>query len=85
MWEQALNMAEPAEIARVLQPAGLNAQRLLEASQLAEVKEGLLANTHSAFDRSAFGSSTFFVDSEMFFGKERLGQVELDIARAVSA
>lgn len=85
MWEQGLNMAEPAEIARVLQSAGLDAQRLLEASQLPEVKEDLMANTQSAFDRGAFGSPTFFVGSEMFFGKDRLEQVEREIARVRSA
>lgn len=85
MWEQGLNMAEPAGIAQVLQSAGLDSQRLLEASQLPEVKEGLMANTQSAFDRGAFGSPTFFVGSEMFFGKDRLEQVEREIARVRSA
>ncbi len=85
MWEQGLNMAEPAEVTKVLQVAGLDTQRLLEASQQADVKDGLLANTQSAFDRGAFGSPTFFVGSEMFFGKERLEQVEREIARVCSA
>jgi 2-hydroxychromene-2-carboxylate isomerase len=82
MWEQGLNMAEPLEIAKVLQAAGLDAQALLEAGQLPVVKEGLLANTQAAFDSGAFGSPTFFVGSEMFFGKDRLGQVELEISSA---
>ena len=81
MWEQGLNMAEPAEIGKVLQASGLDAQGLLNASQLPEVKEVLLANTQSAFERGAFGSPTFFVGSEMFFGKDRLGQVELEVAK----
>ena len=81
MWEQGLNMAEPAVIGQVLVAAGLDADRLLQEAQQPDVKEGLLANTQSAFDRGAFGSPTFFVGSEMFFGKDRLGQVELEIAR----
>lgn len=84
MWEQGLNMAEPDEIARALQVAGLDAQRLLEAAQSPEVKDGLMANTQLAFDRGAFGSPTFFVGSEMFFGKERLGQVELEITNGAA-
>jgi 2-hydroxychromene-2-carboxylate isomerase len=83
-WEQGLNMAEPAEISKVLQAAGLDAQALLDAAQLPEVKEGLLTNTQSAFERGAFGSPTFFVGSEMFFGKDRLEQVELEIARVAA-
>ena len=81
MWEQGLNMAEPAVIGQVLVAAGLDADRLLQEAQQPDLKEGLLANTQSAFDRGAFGSPTFFVGSEMFFGKDRLGQVELEIAR----
>ena len=81
MWEQGLNMAEPAVIGQVLVAVGLDADRLLQEAQQPDVKEGLLANTQSAFDRGAFGSPTFFVGSEMFFGKDRLGQVELEIAR----
>jgi 2-hydroxychromene-2-carboxylate isomerase len=49
------------------------------------VKNTLLANTQSAFDRGAFGSPTFFVGDEMFFGKDRLGQVEEEIVRATQA
>jgi 2-hydroxychromene-2-carboxylate isomerase len=33
-------------------------------------------NTAAAVERGVFGVPTFFVDSEMFFGKERLGQAE---------
>lgn len=72
------------ETARVMQSAGLDAQRLPEASQLFEVKEGLMAHTQSAFDRGAFGSPTFFVGNEMFFGKDKLEQVEREIAQARS-
>jgi 2-hydroxychromene-2-carboxylate isomerase len=35
-----------------------------------------MANTEAAVERGAFGIPTFFVGDEMFFGKERLGQVE---------
>ena len=81
MWEQGINMADAAEIAKVLSAAGLDAQRLMEAAQSLEVKEALVANTQSAFDRGAFGSPTFFVGGEMFFGKDRLGQVEAEITK----
>ena len=44
-----------------------------------EVKAKLLANTQSAFERGAFGAPTFFVGSEMFFGKDRLRDFEEQI------
>lgn len=83
MWEQGRNMNEPTEIIDVLQTAGIDSGALLEAAQLSEVKSALLANTQSAFERGAFGSPTFFVGSEIFFGKDRLGDVEEEIHRAI--
>lgn len=82
MWEQGRNMDDPAEIVAVLKAAGIDADGVLEASQLPDVKNGLLANTQSAFERGAFGSPTFFVGDEIYFGKDRLRDVEEEILRA---
>ena len=82
IWEQGRNLNEPSEVLAVLKAARLEAADLLEATQLADVKATLLANTQSAFERGAFGSPTFFVGDEMFFGKERLEQVEEEVVRA---
>jgi 2-hydroxychromene-2-carboxylate isomerase len=54
----------------------LDAELLLERAQSAGVKQTLAANTDAAVQRGAFGIPTFFVGNEMFFGKERLAQVE---------
>ena len=81
MWERELKMDDPAVIAAVLTEGGLDATRLLQGVQDAEVKARLLANTQAAHDRGAFGSPTFFVGAEMLFGKERLRDVEEEIAR----
>ncbi len=81
MWEQGRNMSEPAEIIDVLKTAGLDSDALLEAAQQPDVKSGLLASTQDAFERGAFGSPTFFVGKEIFFGKDRLGEVEEEIHR----
>ncbi|MCU0919296.1 MAG: DsbA family protein, partial [Burkholderiaceae bacterium] len=79
--EQQLNMADDAVIAGALQRAGLDAAALIAASQQPEVKERLLQNTQSAYERGAFGSPTFFVNGEMWFGKDRLREVEEEILR----
>ncbi len=76
MWERGLKMDDPAVVAQVLTEAGLDARAILEATQDPEVKAELLANTEAAAARGAFGIPTFFVGDEIFFGKERLGQVE---------
>lgn len=81
MWERGLNMADPAVIGSVLAEAGLDGAALLAAAQEQPVKDRLMANTQSAFERGAFGAPTFFVGGEIFFGKDRLGEVEEEIVR----
>ena len=80
MWEQGLKMDDPAVVADVLAGAGLDARGLLEATQDPDVKAKLMANTEAAAARGAFGAPTFFVGEEMFFGKDRLDQVEAELA-----
>lgn len=82
MWERGLKMDDPEVVAQVLTEAGLDAKAILEATQDPEVKAELLANTERAAARGAFGIPTFFVGDEMFFGKERLGQIEEELAAA---
>jgi 2-hydroxychromene-2-carboxylate isomerase len=62
-------------VTEVLNAAGLDSAALLALTQTPEVKAELLANTEAAVQRGAFGIPTFFIDGEMFFGKERLGQI----------
>jgi 2-hydroxychromene-2-carboxylate isomerase len=81
MWEDGRNMDDVPTIVEVLTAAGLDAAALLERSQDAEVKAALLASTEAAHARGAFGSPTFFVGDEMWFGKERLRDVEDEVMR----
>ena len=76
MWEQEKNMGDPEVAAGVWQAAGLDAQALVEAIQPQPVKDARLHNTQQAAERGAFGVPTFFVGQEMFFGKERISQIE---------
>jgi 2-hydroxychromene-2-carboxylate isomerase len=80
MWEEGLNLSDPTVIHATLAKHSIPAEPLLQAIQSAEVKSALLDNTQKAFDRGAFGSPTFFVDQEIFFGKDRLRDVEEAIA-----
>jgi len=56
--------------------AGLDAEALLQAIQTQSVKDALLHNTEQAAARGAFGVPTFFLGDDMFFGKERIVQIE---------
>jgi 2-hydroxychromene-2-carboxylate isomerase len=84
MWEDGLKMDDPAVAAETLAAAGLPAPRLLELTQDQSVKDRLIASTIAAVDRGVFGSPTFFVGEEMFFGKDRLRDVEEEIAKQAS-
>ncbi|QFZ86243.1 2-hydroxychromene-2-carboxylate isomerase [Variovorax paradoxus] len=84
MWEREKKMDEPEVIAGELTAAGLDASALMAASQSPDVKSRLLANTQDAHARGAFGSPTFFVGEEIFFGKDRLDDVEVEINRVRS-
>jgi 2-hydroxychromene-2-carboxylate isomerase len=85
MWEQGEKMDDPAVIRRVLDAAGLDGEAILAATQDPEVKAELIANTEAAVARGVFGIPTFFVGGEMFFGKDRLDQVEAEVRRQALA
>jgi len=85
MWEDGKNMDDTAGIASTLAAAGLDSEKILALSQDPEVKAVLLHNTQSAHDRGAFGSPSFLIGKELWFGKDRLRDVEDEILRLTSA
>ncbi|HWZ39308.1 MAG TPA: 2-hydroxychromene-2-carboxylate isomerase [Bradyrhizobium sp.] len=76
MWREPKKMDDPEVAAKALTWSGLEGAKLLTRAQEPDVKAKLLENTQSAVERGAFGSPTFFVGNEMFFGKEQLREVE---------
>jgi len=82
MWAEPKKMDDPQVAATALQEAGLDGPRLIARTQEPEVKERLLKNTQASVARGTFGSPTFFVGDEIFFGKDKLRDVEEEIARA---
>ncbi|SRR5216684_1203633 len=80
MWADPKKLDDPAVLKAALLESDLPAERLFELVQTAEVKDALMAETQRAVDRGTFGSPTFFVDGEIYFGKDRLRDVEEAIA-----
>ena len=76
MWIAPKKMDDPEVALKALAGSGLEAAKLFARAQEPEVKAKLIENTQSAVERGAFGSPTFFVGKEMFFGKEQLREVE---------
>ena len=80
IWEEGLDFTDTQAVGAAITAAGFDAGDLLTRAGSDEVKQGLIDNTSSAVERGAFGIPTMFVGDEMFFGKERLGQVEEELA-----
>jgi 2-hydroxychromene-2-carboxylate isomerase len=80
MWVDGLKMDDPAVVKTALDAAGLPADALLALTQDAEVKAELIRNTEDAVAHGVFGSPSFRVGTELFFGKDRLRDVEETIA-----
>ena len=76
MWSEPKKLDDPAVWRAALLESGFDAERFGELVQSAEIKARLLANTERSVERGAFGSPTFFVGDEIFFGKDRLRDVE---------
>lgn len=76
MWEDNQNMGDKAVFAQAMTGKGFDGEAILARTQDPEIKQKLIDNTAAAVARGAFGIPTFYVGEEMFFGKERLGQVE---------
>ncbi len=76
MWEDGQKMDDPAIFVEAMHAYGLDGETIIARTQDQSVKDRLAQNTAAAAERGVFGIPTFFVGDEMFFGKERLGQVE---------
>ena len=76
IWTRGLDMGQPEIVGRSLSEAGLPVQSLFALSQTPGFKQRLLDNTQAAFDQGAFGSPSFLVGDHLYFGKDRLRDVE---------
>lgn len=82
MWHDKADLGDLDVVRDILDKANLDSAALLALAEDPEVKAELMANTEAAAKRGAFGVPTFFVGDEMFWGKERLGQVEAALTKS---
>lgn len=82
MWEEPKKLDDPEVLRAALDASGLDGTRMLERVQDPAVKQKLLRNTEASVARGTFGAPTFFVAEEIFFGKDRLRDVEEAIVAA---
>ena len=85
MWVDGLKMDDPGVIRQAFVDAGLPTDRLIELMGDQAVKATLIENTEAAVAKGVFGSPSFLVGDELFFGKDRLRDVEEEIAAGAAA
>jgi len=85
MWEEPKKMDDLEVFRSAFKSSGIDVDRLIARAQQDDVKRKLIENTTDAVERGAFGSPTFFVGKEMFFGKDQLRDVEDSIVEQVGA
>jgi len=76
MWADPKKMDDPDIFRAALDQAGLPTTKILELIETKPVKDELIDNTNRSVERGTFGSPTFYVGNEIFFGKDRLRDVE---------
>lgn len=80
MWEQPKNMGNPEVLTQVLATSSLDGKAIFEQMTNPEVKKALIDNTQASADKGCFGSPTFFVGDEIFFGKDSLHDLATEIS-----
>jgi 2-hydroxychromene-2-carboxylate isomerase len=80
MWETGQKMDDPHIVARFLSDNGFDGPAMVARASEQTSKDALVANTADAVARGVFGIPSFFVGDQMFFGKDRLDQVEAALA-----
>lgn len=81
MWSEPKKMDDPDVIRAAFEASGLPADAIFEGTQDPVVKKTLIDNTSRSVEMGAFGSPTFFVENEIFFGKDKLNDVEDEIIK----
>ncbi|HZD29157.1 MAG TPA: DsbA family protein, partial [Xanthobacteraceae bacterium] len=85
MWVEPKKMDDLEIFRTAFISSGIDIDGLMARAQQDDVKKKLIENTTDAVNRGAFGSPTFFVGQEMFFGKDQLRDVEESIVEQTTA
>ena len=80
VWAQERNIADAEVLAALLGETGLAARRLEDAQRPAAA-ERYEANTQRAIQAGVFGSPSYVIDGEIFWGQDRLDFVQRRLAR----
>ena len=71
-WAEDADLADEKTLERLATSVGLDGAALLDSATTPAIADLYAANTAEAINRSVFGSPTYFVDGDMFYGQDRL-------------
>ncbi len=74
-WRDDADLTDTETLSRLAEGVGVDAAPLIESADSARCRALYEANTEEAIRRSVFGSPTYFVDGDMFYGQDRLDMV----------
>ena len=75
-WRDDVDLADTDTLAAIARGVDIDPEPLFAISGSREVLDIYEANTREAIERSVFGSPTYGVDGDMFYGQDRLEMVE---------
>ncbi len=84
-WVRGIDLASDSGVAQVLTEAGHDADAVIARCQDPEVKDELRRRTDQGIERGLFGVPGFVVDDRLYWGQDRLGEVEEALGGATEA
>lgn len=75
-WAEGRDIADDAVLRGIAEETGLDGAAFIQWTGCGEAREKLRAITQEGMDRGVFGSPTFFLEDDMYFGNDRLVLLE---------
>ncbi|MET3353870.1 UNVERIFIED_ORG: 2-hydroxychromene-2-carboxylate isomerase [Xanthobacter viscosus] len=72
VWARDIQISDRANLIRLADEVGLDGAHLVELSDSVAAAEQVQRNTVAAIEAGVFGSPTYVVNGELFFGQDRL-------------
>lgn len=80
-WREDANINDPETLTLLAKSIGITTVDLVELSLSQDVQKQHSINTKEAVRRSVFGSPTYFLDGDMFYGQDHLEMLERALSR----
>jgi 2-hydroxychromene-2-carboxylate isomerase len=75
-WAEDADLADRATLAGLAGQVGLDGEALLRAAETDRIHALYDTNTRAAIERGVFGSPTYILDGDIFYGQDRLEMIE---------